>query len=161
MPHLSCPSPLGDITLFEEDGALVALDWGRAPDGRETALLLKARDQIEAYFAAELDHFDLPLDPGGSPHLRKVLGAVREIPYGQTRSYGEIARQIHSAPRAVGGACGRNPLPILIPCHRVLASQGGLGGYSGLDGVLTKKFLLALESGRDSASFSAQGTPQE
>ena len=100
--------------------------------------------QLDAYFAGHLTRFDLPLAPSGSPFEVGVWTAMAEIPYGETRVYGELAASVGSAPRAVGRACGRNPIPIVIPCHRVLA-KAGLGGYSGSGGLATKRHLLALE----------------
>ncbi|WP_037299501.1 methylated-DNA--[protein]-cysteine S-methyltransferase [Rubritepida flocculans] len=146
MPQLSLMTPLGDITLSEEDGALVALDWGRGRDQTPTPLLREARDQLHDYFDGRRLSFQLPLAPRGTPYQRRVWAALARIPPGQTRSYAEIAREIASAPRAVGQANGRNPLPILIPCHRVVAADGSLGGYSGEGGTDTKRFLLAHEA---------------
>ncbi len=145
MPQLSLHSPVGDLTLSEEDGAIVAVDWGWGRDQTETPLLLRARDQLEEYFdGARLD-FDLPLAPFGSDYQKRVWAALCRIPAGATRSYGDIAREAGGSPRSVGGANGRNPIPILIPCHRVLAGNG-IGGYSGGDGLPTKRFLLDLET---------------
>lgn len=145
MSYLSFPSPLGDITLFEEGGAIVALEWGRVPDGAETPLLARARAQIEEYFDGTGQAFDLPLDPAGTTHDLKVWRLMLQVPFGATVTYGDIAREIGSGPRAVGTACGRNPIPILIPCHRVLAAGKRLGGYSGHGGLETKQWLLGLE----------------
>jgi len=150
MPHISFATPIGDLSLFEEDGALVAVEWGRAQSdqhggGKTTPLLERARRQIEDYLAGRRRSFDLPLAPAGSAFQKRVWQAIARIPFGQTRSYGEIAHQVDSAPRAVGGACGRNPLAIIVPCHRVLASRGAIGGYSGGGGLDTKRQLLALE----------------
>lgn len=145
MPFLSLASPIGDLTVFEEDGRLVALDWGRVDGQGETPLLLEARRQLEAYFDGDLQSFSLPLAPSGTPFQRRVWEAMSHIPYGHADSYAAVARLLGSSPRAVGTACGKNPLPILIPCHRVVAADGSLGGYSGHDGVATKRFLLALE----------------
>jgi len=145
MPHLTCSSPLGDLTLFEEDGAIIALEWGAADGGEKTPLLTEAVRQLDAYFDGALKRFDLPLRPEGTAFQRKLWKALEEIPYGQTLSYGELAHKIDSGPRAIGGACGKNPIPIIVPCHRVLASGGKMGGYSGLDGLDTKRILLRLE----------------
>lgn len=145
MPQLAYNSPIGPLAIFEEDGRIVSVDWGWPPESDETPLLLKVRDQLDAYFEGRLQAFDLPLDPPGTPFQRKVWEALSRIPFGQTRSYGELARELGTAPRALGGACGRNPIPVIIPCHRVLAADRGLGGYSGLDGTDTKEFLLKLE----------------
>ena len=145
MPHLTVPSPVGPLSLVEDNGCLIRLDWRAAAGGEETPLLVEARAQLAAYFAGKLRTFDLPLALAGSRHQQQVWQAMQRIPYGQTRSYGEVASELGSAPRAVGGACGRNPLPILIPCHRVVASAGKLGGYSGGEGAETKRRLLQLE----------------
>ena len=146
MPHLSFDSPLGFLTLHEDSGALIALDWGRAPGGVASPLLAAAKAQVEAYFAGRRRSFELPLRPLGTDFQKSVWRAMRAIPFGRTRSHGDLARDLASAPRAVGGACGKNPLPLLIPCHRVLAAGGALGGYSGGDGLDTKRRLLAHEA---------------
>lgn len=137
-------TPLGDLSLTEEDGAIVALDWGRGRDQADTPLLSTAADELQAYFDGDQAGFTVPLKPHGSPHLLKVLDVMRSIPYGKTMRYSDIAGAIGSSPRAVGGACGCNPIPILIPCHRVV-SAAGLGGYSGDGGRETKTALLRLE----------------
>ena len=144
MPQLSFHSPLGALTLSEEDGALVAVDWGFGRDQTPTALLERAREQMQAYFDGALRQFDLPLAPAGTPFRQRVWKALVEIPYGQIASYGKLALQVGGSARAIGGANGANPMPIIIPCHRVVASDG-LGGYSGGDGLATKRWLLALE----------------
>ncbi len=144
MPSLSIPSPIGQLTIDEMADAIVAIRWADAPAGNGSALLAEAARQLAAYFGGRLSHFDLPLAPAGSPFEGRVWSAMQAIPYGETRCYGDLAEAIGSAPRAVGRACGKNPIPIVIPCHRVLA-KGGLGGYSGEGGLLTKQRLLALE----------------
>ncbi len=146
MPQLSLHTPLGDLTVSEEDGAIVAVDWGWGRDQRETALLLRAREQLHAYFDRERTVFDLPLAPPGSEYRRRVWAALCAIPPGQTRTYAEIALAAGGSARSVGQANGANPIPVLIPCHRVVASAG-LGGYSGGAGLDTKRFLLQLEAG--------------
>jgi methylated-DNA-[protein]-cysteine S-methyltransferase len=145
MPQLSMHSPVGDLSISQEDGAIVSLDWGWGSIQDETTLLAKARDQLNAYFDGAATSFALPLIPLGTPFQQKVWAAMRRIPYGQTTTYGDMAKELGSAARAVGGACGRNPLPILIPCHRVLGADGRLGGYSGDGGLETKTALLRLE----------------
>jgi len=145
MPQLSFLTPLGPLTLSEEDGAIVALDWGRGRDQEETPLLLNARDQIQDYFDGQRTAFDLPLAPFGSAFQKRVWAALCAIPPGETRSYGELAVSLGSVARAVGQANGANPIPIIIPCHRVVGSGGALGGYSGGDGPATKRYLLDLE----------------
>ena len=145
MPQLSMHSPLGDITVSEENGVIVSVDWGWSSMQQETPLLRRACDQLEKYFDGTRHEFDLPLAPEGTAFQKRVWKAMRDIPSGATRTYGDIARIIDSAPRAVGQACGRNPIPIFIPCHRVLGSHGSIGGYSGGEGLATKRGLLRLE----------------
>ncbi len=150
MYQLSMHSPVGDLTLTEADGQIIALDWGWGPDEfglvRETPLLVTAREQLDAYFDGDLQNFDLPLAPDGTPHQQNVWRVMSAIPYGQTRTYGELATELGSGSRAVANACGRNTIPIIIPCHRVVAAGGKLGGYSGDGGVETKKQLLNIEA---------------
>ena len=144
MPSLSIPSPVGQLTIEDSDSTIVAIRWGNDAGGNGSPLLAEAARQLEAYFDGRLREFDLPLSPAGTAFEGRVWQAMQEIPYGETRTYGDLAHATDSGPRAVGRACGRNPIPIVIPCHRVLA-RGGLGGYSGDGGLATKQRLLALE----------------
>ena len=145
---ITLTTEIGSLTLTERDDAIAALDWGaQAATPAKTPLLAEAARQIKAYLAGRLRSFDLPLAIAGSPFQRRVFAAMREIPYGTVMSYGDLARLVDSAPRAIGGACGANSLPILVPCHRVVASGRRLGGYSGFGGLKTKRFLLGLEGG--------------
>lgn len=144
MPQLSLHTPVGDLTVSEEDGAIVSLDWGWPRDQTETPLLVRACEELHEYFDAVRLDFDLPLAPAGTAYQCRVWEALRRIPPAQTRSYAEIARAVGGSPRAVGRANAANPIPILIPCHRVVATNG-LGGYSGGEGLKTKGYLLALE----------------
>ena len=147
MPQLSLHSPVGDLTVTEEDGVIVSLDWGWVPEKwqKATPLLETAIEQLNRYFDGEIGNFDLPLRPPGTEFQKKVWAEMLKIPAGQTKSYGEIAKILGSAAQPVGSACGANPIPILIPCHRVLAAGGKMGGYSGNGGLDTKKALLRLE----------------
>lgn len=147
MAYVTMMSPIGTLTIFEQDGALVALEWGRAvaDESQAPPVLDEGKRQLDAYFNGTLKRFDLPLVPGGTEFQERVWRALTDIPYGETRSYGSVATSLGSAPRAVGGACARNPLPILIPCHRVTGSNGSLTGFSAADGIETKRRLLALE----------------
>lgn len=138
-------SPIGPLTLFEDADALLALEFGRAPDSTETPLLCEARAQLEAYFDGCLKTFSLPCTPAGTAFQQAVWSAMVAIPYGSVRTYGDIAGELGSAARAVGGASARNPIPILIPCHRIVGSSGALTGYSGGEGIETKRALLRLE----------------
>ena len=137
---------IGPLTVTEAGGAIAALDWGaRAVRPRPTSLLKDAARQIRAYLSGELTDFDLPVAVHGSEFQRRVYDAMRAIPYGAVMSYGDLARAVDSAPRAVGGACGANRVAILVPCHRVIASGRRLGGYGGPGGLATKRYLLGLE----------------
>ncbi|MDR1476532.1 MAG: methylated-DNA--[protein]-cysteine S-methyltransferase [Rickettsiales bacterium] len=147
MNRRSFVSPIGPLSLAEEGGRIVRLDFGEAKGERAaTPLLREAESQLRAYFAERLKKFDLPLDPRGTEFQRKAWNALLEIPYGETRSYGEIAARIGNpkACRAVGMANNRNPISIIVPCHRVVGADGSLVGYGG--GLGVKKFLLELES---------------
>ncbi len=144
MPQRSLHSPIGDLTVSEEDGAIVALDWGWSSQQGDSPLLRRAVEQLNAYFDGALRDFDLPLAPAGTPYRQRVWQALCAIPYGQTRSYADIAAVAGGSARSVGQANGSNPIPLLIPCHRVVATAH-LGGYSGGDGLETKRWLLALE----------------
>jgi len=145
MTQLAMHSPVGDLTISEDEGAIVSVDWGWGAVQAETPLLLEAKRQLERYFDGDLKQFDLPLRPYGTTFRQQVWATMTLIPYGSTQTYGKIAAAVGSPARAVGGACGANPIPIIIPCHRVLAAGGGLGGYSGDGGTETKVFLLRLE----------------
>jgi methylated-DNA-[protein]-cysteine S-methyltransferase len=144
MNSLSISSPVGDLVLEEERDAIVAIRWADEQTGNGSPLLAEAARQLDAYFAGKLSLFDLPLRPAGTEFEGRVWSAMQDIPYGETRCYGDLAATTGSAPRAVGRACGKNPIPIVIPCHRVLG-KGWLGGYSGSGGLKTKQALLALE----------------
>jgi len=149
LPQRALHTPIGDLTVSEEDGAIVALDWGWGSAGQaETKVLQRACAQLQAYFDGALTGFDLPLAPAGTPYRRRVWQALCDIPYGETRSYAAVATAAGGSARSVGQANGCNPIPIIIPCHRVVATTH-LGGYSGGAGLATKRYLLALEA-RDS-----------
>jgi methylated-DNA-[protein]-cysteine S-methyltransferase len=147
------PTPVGDLFLTWRDGALTGLHFPTSKEYAEEELegtsdpapFDGVRRQLDEYFAGDRIRFDLPLAPRGTPFQMKVWAALREIPYGEAVSYGEVARRIGSprAVRGVGGANGRNPIAIVIPCHRVVAADGSLGGYGG--GADRKRFLLGLE----------------
>ena len=148
MAQLSLHSPIGDLTVTEEDGSIISLDWGWVPEKWQTAtpLLETALEQLNQYFDGEIGDFDLPLDPSGTDFQKQVWAEMLKIPAGHTRSYGEVAKTLKSAAQPVGTACGANPIPIIIPCHRILAAGGKMGGYSGDGGLDTKKALLRLEN---------------
>lgn len=130
--------------MSEEDGAIVSVDWGWVVEQSSTPLLLEAEAQLHAYLDGERKTFDLKLAAFGTPYRQRVWQALIDIPYGAVRTYGEIAAVAGGSARSVGQANGSNPIPLIIPCHRVVAGSH-LGGYSGGDGAETKRWLLALE----------------
>lgn len=151
--QLTFASPLGSVTVRADDTAVVRIkldvDDHAAGDasgsGTARALCTRARDQLQAYFRGELTTFDLPLRPGGTTFQQGVWQVMSAIPYGDTLSYGEVAKQLANpgASRAVGLACGANPIPVVIPCHRITGSGGTLGGFG--YGPAFKRWLLDLE----------------
>jgi len=154
MRYSTLTTPIGDLLLTADDGgALTGVHLpNRHPDTvgweRDDAGLGDARRQLSEYFAGERTAFDLPLRPAGAPFQLRVWEALQRIPYGETASYGEIARELGApgAARAVGAANGRNPIAIVVPCHRVIGTSGSLTGYGG--GLACKRALLDLEVGR-------------
>ena len=142
---MSVDTPVGVLNLVERDGAIVAVHWGKAKQETETPLLAAAKAQLDGYFFCGLKNFELPLAPSGTDFDRQVWRAMLEIPWGRTKTYGEIAAALGGTARNVGTACGRNPIPIIIPCHRVVGADGAMIGYSGGAGVESKVALLALE----------------
>ncbi|MEO1248970.1 MAG: methylated-DNA--[protein]-cysteine S-methyltransferase [Pseudomonadota bacterium] len=140
-------SPVGTLVLTATDEAITSVTWvreGETVEENPNDLLREAARQIAAYFEKG-EPFALPLEPAGSAFQRKGWKAMAEIPYGETESYGTLATRIGSGPRAVGMLCATNPIPIIVPCHRVVAAGGKLGGFSGGEGLPTKKWLLGHE----------------
>lgn len=139
----SVTSPLGPLTLIADAVGITALEWR---DGRRdgTAVLEQAATQLDDYFAGKRQEFTVPIRLTCSDFQRAVCAAMSAIPFGETRTYGDLAEQLGMPAQAIGQACGGNPLPILIPCHRVLGANG-LGGYSGEGGIETKVWLLRHE----------------
>lgn len=149
--HTVLDSPVGPLTLAADDGALIGL-WmaehrrGELPIGeQDDAGFTETGRQLAEYFAGTRTEFDLPLAPLGGVFEQRVWHLLLEIPYGQTRSYGQLARALGNPDlaQAVGSANGRNPISIVVPCHRVVGADGALTGYAG--GLPTKRFLLDLE----------------
>jgi len=160
MPQISINSPVGPLTIFEFDGVIVALDWGFVEDMETSPVLEEAKAQLSDYFAGKRGDFDLPLAPDGTDFQKAVWDAMCKIPAGSTATYKDLATAAGSpkAFQSVGTACGLNPIPIIIPCHRVLASGDKPGGYSGDGGLETKRALLKIEGvdlplGDDQGSF--------
>lgn len=135
--------PFGRLVLTEEAGAISRLTWGGLAEGNGSALLAEACRQLDEYFAGGRQGFDLLLQIE-TGLIGAVQRAMLAIPFGETRRYGDLARQLGVPAQAIGQACGANPIPILIPCHRILAADG-LGGFSAPGGIETKVALLKLE----------------
>ena len=144
MKQRTVHTQFGDLTLTEEDGAITALNWTRVARQDASDLLIEAATQLVAYANGDLEDFDLPLHVKGSAFQRDVCAAMSAIPFGYTLTYGDIAKQLGVPAQAVGGACGGNPIPVIIPCHRVMGAKG-LTGFSGAGGVETKVALLRHE----------------
>lgn len=138
-------SPIGPLRLAEENGMLIELTFGVAAEECPGAVLLRCAEELNEYFSGKRIDFDLPLSPAGTDFQRRVWHELARIPYGETRTYGEIAAAAGSpkGARAVGMACNRNPIAIVVPCHRVVGSSGNLTGYAG--GLPAKELLLRLE----------------
>jgi len=136
-------SPVGDLTVIAGTSSITSLEWrtGRMDD---MPVLKRAVAQLDAYFARELTEFTVPIRLRCSEFQQTVCAAMVAIPFGETRTYGELAEQLGVPAQAIGQACGGNPLPIIIPCHRVLGANS-LGGFSGAGGVETKVALLKHE----------------
>lgn len=144
--HGGIATPIGFVSMTAIDGRLCAL-WigGEATLNSNSALLNDACTQIEAWFAGERQHFDLPLTPAATPRGAALRAGMIDISYGRTMTYGGLATILQSSPRAIGQACARNPLPIIVPCHRILPAGGQTGAYSAGDGPATKAWLLKHE----------------
>ena len=168
MKRLIHETPVGPLTLVSDGQALAAVVFeqpsrpvrllAQTEPGTD-AVLEETRRQLDDYFAGRRRGFELPLAPRGTAFQSRVWGALREIPFGMTRSYGHLAEALGSpkAVRAVGGANGANPIAIIIPCHRVIGASGELTGFSG--GLHRKRFLLALESGQSTLAPHPQVMP--
>lgn len=148
MAHRYVESPIDGLLLHGEGDTLVAIDFGAEPVQDETSDVLEdAATQLQEYFAGERREFDLPLAARGTAFQQRVWAALAEIPYGHTMTYGQVAARLGLVPgasRAVGSANGSNPIPIVVPCHRVIGANGTLTGFGG--GIDRKRTLLALES---------------
>ncbi|SEV88902.1 methylated-DNA-[protein]-cysteine S-methyltransferase [Cognatiyoonia koreensis] len=137
-------SPVGPLGFDATDEAVTALHWGRAGNLSNGDLAAQLRTELGAYFAGMRRGFTVSVAPRGSDFQQAFYTALCAIPYGETRTYGDLASALNVSAQAIGQACGANPLAILIPCHRVLSAEG-LGGYSGAGGIETKVALLRLE----------------
>ena len=143
MSRFSADTALGRFTIEANADAITALHWG-GDDADDTPLLQEAARQLAAYAEGALKTFDLPLAPAGGALQQSVMAEMRAIPFGETRTYGEIAKAVGAPAQAVGQACGANPIPVIIPCHRITGT-GNLGGFSAPGGVESKVKLLRHE----------------
>jgi methylated-DNA-[protein]-cysteine S-methyltransferase len=140
--------PVGRLALEGEGDTLTGVRWTNTNErSRDKAapVLKEAARQLERYFRGKLKRFELKIAPRGTDYQQRVWTTMRKIPFGRVATYGGIAMAVESGPRAVGNACGANPMVIITPCHRVLASGGALGGYGGVQGLAIKRKLLAIE----------------
>jgi methylated-DNA-[protein]-cysteine S-methyltransferase len=144
MPTLTIQTQFGQLGLVEEDGAVVALKWNARDEGEATDLLREGIAQLRAYDQGRLETFELPLRVTGSDFQKSVCDQISAIPFGYTKTYGDLAKALGVPAQAVGGACGGNPIPVIIPCHRVMGAKG-LTGFSGAGGAETKIALLRHE----------------
>lgn len=147
------PTAIGPLTAVVDEGAILELHTGAAPapkwEEEEDSLLLdRLQAQLTEYFSGKRQAFDLPLAPVGTAFQKEIWSALRTVPYGETRTYGDIAALLHrpKAARAVGGACGKNPILLLTPCHRILGSGGAMTGFSAEGGIAVKQQLLTHEA---------------
>lgn len=148
----SFATPLGDLTVAQKAGQITRMRWRKGPSQAEGAqtddpLFQAAESQVREYFAKQRQEFDLPLAPEGTEFQTAVWRALYRIPFGITKTYGDIADEVGGHARAVGVACGANPIPLVIPCHRVMGANGKMTGFSASGGVEDKVALLQIESG--------------
>lgn len=148
--HALIATPIGMMRIMGDGDLITSIATELPHDDQEvagnTALVCDCASQLRAYFTGKLRDFDIPLLPSASPRGEALRAGILSVGYGDMLSYAALARQLDSGPRAVGQACARNPFPIIVPCHRILASGGRLGAYSGGEGPKTKRWLLDLES---------------
>ena len=146
---LTFESPVGAVTLLSKDNKVVFLSMGNevTPDFGKASVLKEAQKQLQAYFKGKSRELNLPVSLGGTKFQQSVWKEIEKVGFGEVTTYAEIAKNIGNpkAVRAVGGAVGSNPVPLVIGCHRVLGASGKITGYSGGDGIPTKRWLLALE----------------
>ncbi len=142
---ISLETPIGKISLTEKTGNIKSLRWESCHLNIKTTLLSTAARQLHNYFQGKVTCFSLPISPEGTIFQKAVWKVLLEIPYGKQITYKQLSNIVGTSPRSVGQACKQNPIPIIIPCHRVTLSSGKPGKYSGGEGEVTKRFLLDLE----------------
>lgn len=144
MPECSMSSPVGPIYLHSDGVGIDRVGWHAATRQHDDPVLAQARALLDDYFNGQTRDFDIPLSLKGSAFSQKFARALCAIPFGETKTYGELATELGVSAQAIGQACGANPIPVIVPCHRVLGAEN-LGGYSGQGGVETKVWLLKHE----------------
>ena len=145
MKHRSFDTPFGPLRVSVRDAAIVRITWAETSNPDDDPVLEQAGREIAEYVAGQRQSFDLPVHVAASGFQQDVCAAMQAIPFGETRTYGDIAKSLNVTPQAVGQACGANPIPVVIPCHRVMGANGRLVGFSGAGGVETKVALLRHE----------------
>ena len=143
---LSFKTVFGWITIIEDNHILLAVKFGKNKNFGRSNYLNKVKKQIIDYLSGQLKKFDISILVEGSNLQKKIWEELKKIPYGKTKSYGEIAKKLNTSPRYVGNVCGQNNHLLIIPCHRVVRSDGSLGGFSGLGGINLKNRLIKMES---------------
>ena len=143
--ELSFKSNFGWINIVESNKKLISVKFGKKSNLSNSKYLAKVKKQILSYSYGELKYFDINILMHGSNLKKKIWKELKKIPYGQTRTYGEIAKKLDTSPRYVGNVCAQNNLLLIIPCHRVIRSDGSLGGFSGLGGIKLKSKLIKME----------------
>ena len=148
MNHLTIDSPVGALTLFAKEEYIVSIQFKAQKRNYPTDILKKTKAQLSEYFLGERKHFTVPIRLGGTHFQKSVWYLISKIPKGKTKTYGQLAKEYKTSPRAIGYACKVNPIPIIIPCHRVIGLKNDLKGYSGGQGQKTKRQLLLIEGYR-------------
>jgi methylated-DNA-[protein]-cysteine S-methyltransferase len=152
MAKTTIDTPVGALVVQSDGEAITKVSWLEPDEFRANdtpdALCTRAAIELKAYFSGRLTEFTVPVRLHGSGLQQRVWEAMRAIPFGQVRTYGDVAKAVGSDPQPVGTACGQNPIPVIVPCHRIIGAGGKLTGFSGGNGIETKEFLLDLESGQ-------------
>ena len=142
---ISFSTKYGWISAIEEKGKIIEIKFFKTNNVGKSLILERLKKTIDKYFSKKITSFNFPLKVNGSKLQKKIWKELKKIPYGKTKSYGEIAKLVNTSPRYVGNVCGQNKHVLVVPCHRVIKTDGGLGGFSGTGGIVLKKKLLKLE----------------
>ena len=142
---ISFSTKYGWISAIEEKGKIIEIKFFKTNNVGKSLILKRLKKTIDKYFSKKITSFNFPLEIKGSMLQKKIWKELKKIPYGKTKSYGEIAKLVNTSPRYVGNVCGQNKHVLVVPCHRVIKTDGGLGGFSGTGGIALKKKLIKLE----------------